>query len=335
MFPAKLRALEAGNRGRDYELDLHAFKKDAQQSKAENEVPAMRDSETPAAPCDQSDANPSGNQADANPVKSACPALHNGPERRERKRASMRLPARIRSSNIAVADIEEVLMTVNASRHGLYFVTTSDQYYAGMHLRITFPYHSEHDSLTASAESGEVVRMVSLGGERTGIAVRLHSQHEAGQEVKKPIAVIKNELGTGGQAIKENRGDARHPLMATATLVDPSSGICLEARSSDLSLGGCYVDTLNPFRQGTAVELRLTQGARILELAAQVAVCHMGMGMGLSFDALTSEQTSELITWTSGDCDEHAPVSAPADAASKPASRNQDQRKAASGLCLL
>lgn len=74
----------------------------------------------------------------------------------------------------------------------------------------------------------------------------------------------------------------------------------ISARTSDLSLHGCYIDTLNPFPKETQVQLRLTKNDQHLELQARVTACHMGSGMGLMFEQLTPEQDAILSGWLEG-----------------------------------
>lgn len=74
----------------------------------------------------------------------------------------------------------------------------------------------------------------------------------------------------------------------------------ISARTSDLSLHGCYIDTLNPFPKETRVQLQLTKNDQRLDLQGRVTACHMGSGMGLLFEELTPEQNSILAGWLEG-----------------------------------
>jgi hypothetical protein len=49
----------------------------------------------------------------------------------------------------------------------------------------------------------------------------------------------------------------RGPLVASAEVTELRSGALLSARTSELGLGGCYVDALNPFPEGTLVGLQI------------------------------------------------------------------------------
>ena len=58
------------------------------------------------------------------------------------------------------------------------------------------------------------------------------------------------------QATKQ-RSVRRCPLVASADVTEPLSGTRLSARTSEIGLGGCYVDALNPLPEGTLVGLRI------------------------------------------------------------------------------
>ena len=75
------------------------------------------------------------------------------------------------------------------------------------------------------------------------------------------------------------------------------SGARLSARTSELALGGCYVDALNPFPKGTVVELRIIRDQGVFETKARVAYCDAKFGMGLAFTEMKPEQRSLLEDW--------------------------------------
>ena len=68
-----------------------------------------------------------------------------------------------------------------------------------------------------------------------------------------------------------------------------------EARISDISLGGCYVDSLSRVDLGefVALELELPSG-EWLPLRGEVTTCQEGVGFGLRFVSLTEEEKSAL-----------------------------------------
>jgi hypothetical protein len=69
------------------------------------------------------------------------------------------------------------------------------------------------------------------------------------------------------------------------------------ARTSELGLGGCYIDALNPFPKGTLVGLRILRDQGVFETKAKVAYCDAKFGMGLAFTEMKPEQRSILEAW--------------------------------------
>ena len=87
------------------------------------------------------------------------------------------------------------------------------------------------------------------------------------------------------------------PFTAGALVVEPESGARFDAHTSDLSAGGCYVDTMSPLPTGTEVELQLVKDGRMFQTQARVAHYTMGVGMGLLFTSIEPEDFSLLEEW--------------------------------------
>src|SRR5579864_1617160 len=83
----------------------------------------------------------------------------------------------------------------------------------------------------------------------------------------------------------ERRHYPRYSVNATAEVLELQSGTMCRGRMSDLSLGGCYLDTTAPFPVAAAVRLRVTTEKRKFETKAVVVNSQRGMGMGLMFTA--------------------------------------------------
>jgi len=80
-------------------------------------------------------------------------------------------------------------------------------------------------------------------------------------------------------------------LLANATEIPPEEpdpvSLC---KLTDLSLGGCYVDTESPFPERALVDLCLKAADMEFHADGMVRVMHPGMGMGLEFPSRTTEQ---------------------------------------------
>ena len=95
----------------------------------------------------------------------------------------------------------------------------------------------------------------------------------------------------------KRRAVKRCALVASAEVTELGSGTQLMARTSELGLGGCYIDALNPFPKGTLVGLRILRDQGVFETKAKVAYCDAKFGMGLAFTEMKPEQRSILEAW--------------------------------------
>jgi PilZ domain len=107
----------------------------------------------------------------------------------------------------------------------------------------------------------------------------------------------------------KRRSVRRCPLVASAEVTELDSGALLSARTSELGMGGCYVDALNPFPTGTLVGLRILRDQGVLETKAKVAYCDPKFGMGLAFTEMRPDQRSLLEAWLAEIVTQLRPVS--------------------------
>jgi PilZ domain-containing protein len=211
-------------------------------------------------------------------------------ERRGKRRVGVALQVRIRPLEFSDGNFEEVRTTLNASRNALYFFTKSNRYYKGMRLRITFPYNPAADS-SALEDTGEVVR-VHPREDGFGVAIRISQANHAAM----PDAYGQAPR-TERARCTERRFDLRSAFIAPVEVIDLRTGVRIQARTSDLSLNGCYIDTLNPFPAGTGIKLRIYRGTEQLEVRADVSARYAGSGMGLIFRDVTAAQRAILESW--------------------------------------
>jgi PilZ domain len=95
----------------------------------------------------------------------------------------------------------------------------------------------------------------------------------------------------------KQRSVLRCPLVASVEVTDLHSGTRLSARISELSVGGCYVDAITPFPEGTLVKLRIIRDQGAFESNGKVVYTHANFGMGVAFTDVTTEQRSILEGW--------------------------------------
>jgi len=91
---------------------------------------------------------------------------------RKSRRVKMAKPVRVRPSEPRDDHFEDVPISINASKEGLYFHTRKSNYYKGMRVFVTFPYSSPHDPMNCEYV-GEVVRVETLANGRFGVALHL------------------------------------------------------------------------------------------------------------------------------------------------------------------
>jgi PilZ domain-containing protein len=104
-------------------------------------------------------------------------------------------------------------------------------------------------------------------------------------------------IGTTEAPSLEHRRHLRFPLTAFVEALESKSNTQISGRSSDVSLGGCYVDTLNPFSEGTLIRIRLTRANISFEANAKVVYSQIGMGMGIAFTSAEKDQFQVYQKW--------------------------------------
>src|SRR3989449_11042867 len=79
------------------------------------------------------------------------------------------------------------------------------------------------------------------------------------------------------------RSVPRYRFVATAVGAGVSSGTRLPAGTSEVSIHGCYIDTLKPLPDAALVRLRIIKDDRVFETPGRVRYFHSGVGMGTVF----------------------------------------------------
>lgn len=102
------------------------------------------------------------------------------------------------------------------------------------------------------------------------------------------------ENTSAGAAAQERRTNARYTFSASAEAVHLAADTRLNGRVSDLSRGGCYVDTINPSPVGAEIKIRIVKDNATFEANARVLYSTSGMGMGLAFTQVDEERQRVL-----------------------------------------
>jgi hypothetical protein len=95
----------------------------------------------------------------------------------------------------------------------------------------------------------------------------------------------------------ERRESERVPLTLAAELIELRNGSRITGRLSDSSRTGCYVDSLNCYPAHTPLRIRLIKGAEIFEADGKVVYSRPGLGMGILFTDISTEQQERLHQW--------------------------------------
>src|ERR1700741_4081577 len=93
-------------------------------------------------------------------------------ERRGKTRTKIPRMIRVRPSEPAAEDFDEILPTMNASKNSVYFVPQNGIFEPDMRVFVTYPYASGPGAINQEF-LGRVVRVDELPGNKKGIAVEL------------------------------------------------------------------------------------------------------------------------------------------------------------------
>ena len=105
----------------------------------------------------------------------------------------------------------------------------------------------------------------------------------------------------------ERRAHPRYHFCGAAEALDSLHRTRMNARTSDIGKGGCYVDTFSPYPLKTPVKIRITREKLSFTAEASVVCSNLGMGMGLAFTAIEPREMNVLDRWI-GDLSGSAPM---------------------------
>jgi hypothetical protein len=113
-----------------------------------------------------------------------------------------------------------------------------------------------------------------------------------------------NRSAGNATAVSENsaphakkRAALRCRLVAAAEVTERGLEKQISAHTSEIGLGGCYVDTPKPFPEGTLVDVRITRTGGVFQSEAKVVYAHANLGMGIAFTNLALDQRALLQNW--------------------------------------
>jgi hypothetical protein len=95
----------------------------------------------------------------------------------------------------------------------------------------------------------------------------------------------------------ERRRAPRYQFIADAEVVEIESGTTLKAKTGDLSIGGCFLDMLNPSPEGTEIRVTISRGNSTFTGLGRVVFVFPNLGMGVAFTTSEVLQTAILEGW--------------------------------------
>jgi hypothetical protein len=96
---------------------------------------------------------------------------------------------------------------------------------------------------------------------------------------------------------EDRRTYSRYHFCGAAEALDANHRTRMNARTTDIGKGGCYIDTFSPFPLKTPVKIRITREKLSFTAEAKVVSSKIGMGMGLAFTAIESHENRVLDKW--------------------------------------
>ncbi len=104
---------------------------------------------------------------------------------------------------------------------------------------------------------------------------------------------MNRDYGNDSFARQERRRHPRVKMSARIDLTPAGRKFATGAVTSDVSLGGCYIETMFPLPKGTEVEITLHVGEGVLALGT-VMTCDPNIGNGIMFTKILPEDREEL-----------------------------------------
>src|SRR5579875_132018 len=95
----------------------------------------------------------------------------------------------------------------------------------------------------------------------------------------------------------QRRAAKRCAMVASAEVTDLDTNTRLSARTSEVGIGGCCVDAMNPFPVGTVVRVTRLRDRGAFDAQGKVGYCGSTMGMGVAFTEIAPDQKLVLEDW--------------------------------------
>ena len=104
---------------------------------------------------------------------------------------------------------------------------------------------------------------------------------------------------SAGQRFAERRTVPRYSMTWPVEILEPINRTRFAAQTTEVSVKGCYVSTLNPLDPGTIVRLQIERRQETVDVWARVTGAPTDSGFGLAF--LGTECQEVLARWISAE----------------------------------
>lgn len=104
----------------------------------------------------------------------------------------------------------------------------------------------------------------------------------------------------GNSEPNDRRGCARIKVSVPVEIQTDAGGSPIRGATADLSLSGCYIETIFPFPIGTNLDLQLSAETTLL-IAATVVTCDPQVGNGIKFIRMLPEDREALEAFLKAD----------------------------------
>jgi PilZ domain len=95
----------------------------------------------------------------------------------------------------------------------------------------------------------------------------------------------------------ERRRGPRYLFIADTEVTNMSSAAKRSARTSELSISGCFIDTRDPAPAGTELRIRISQRNATFTAFGCVISVIPNTGMSIAFTSIEPDQLSVLKKW--------------------------------------
>jgi hypothetical protein len=113
--------------------------------------------------------------------------------------------------------------------------------------------------------------------------------------------------GTRDTAVTDRRRTPRYPFIADAEIMHKSSGASMFARTTDISLYGCFLDMAQPLPNGSQIAIKIFTGGDFLEAQASVVYSQPNLGVGVAFWEVKPHFLPTLKKWLQKAMQAYAP----------------------------